>query len=417
VSAVLALRDVSKAYADFSGGEPRTLRGALSRRMPVLRRSAGRRRWALRDVSFALEPGRSLGLIGHNGAGKSTLLRLASGLGRPTSGTIEIDPDRASVLNLGASFDAQLSGEENAYTAALVSGYSRADARRLLAEILAFAELEEFASAPVRTYSEGMKLRLAFGVVAIASPRLLLLDEVLAVGDLSFRRRCEARIAEMQAGGTSLLLASHSLAEIVDTCQDALWLHQGRVRAGGEAAAVADTYERAMQDETFARTPVGGVAGGDDHRGALVLGETRFGSQQLVIEEVLIQGRPGSEPHAVAAGTALRIGVAVRATDGPVEDPIVGVTVRRRGDETVVYDLATRFDAVSLGGAVNEASVELVIDRIDIAPGDYAIDVGVYERSWEHAYDFHHMAYGVRVEGTADGKGLIVPGHRWIVGR
>jgi lipopolysaccharide transport system ATP-binding protein len=416
VSAVLALRDVSKAYADFSGGEPRTLRGALSRRMPVLRRSAGRRRWALRDVSFALEPGRSLGLIGHNGAGKSTLLRLASGLGRPTSGTIEIDPDRASVLNLGASFDAQLSGEENAYTAALISGYSRADARRLLADILAFAELEEFAAAPVRTYSEGMKLRLAFGVVAITSPRLLLLDEVLAVGDLSFRRRCEARIAEMQAGGTSLLLASHSLGEIVDTCQDAIWLHQGRVRASGEAAAVADAYERAMQDETFARTPVGGVAGpGED--GGLVLGETRFGSQQLVIEEVLIQGRPASEPHAVATGTALRIGVALRASDGPVEDPIVGVTVRRRGDEAVVYDLATRFDAVSLGGAVREASVELVIDRVDIAPGDYAIDVGVYERSWEHAYDFHHMAYGVRVEGAADGKGLIVPGHRWIVGR
>ncbi|HXE46229.1 MAG TPA: ATP-binding cassette domain-containing protein, partial [Conexibacter sp.] len=173
---VLRFDGVWKAYRDWTQ-PPRTLRGALAQRAPL----SGRRRpkrWALRDLTLELAPGASLGVIGHNGAGKSTFLRLAAGLGRPTRGQIAVHPETSAVLSLGASFDDQLTGRENALTAALVAGMRRQEAQRLLPAMVDFADLGDFVSSPVRTYSEGMKLRLAFGTIAALEPRLLILDEV-----------------------------------------------------------------------------------------------------------------------------------------------------------------------------------------------------------------------------------------------
>ena len=159
------------------------LRGALSRRLPLIVRSA-ETLWALRDVSLKLAAGEAAGLIGHNGAGKSTLLRLASGVGRPTRGRVLLPENTASVLSLGDLFDPDLPGGDNAITAAMAAGMRRREAHERLADIVAFAEIEGFEEAPVRTYSEGMRLRLAFGVVAQLEPDVLLLDEVIAVGDV-----------------------------------------------------------------------------------------------------------------------------------------------------------------------------------------------------------------------------------------
>jgi lipopolysaccharide transport system ATP-binding protein len=373
--------------------------------VPLLDR--GRVRWALRDVSLELAAGRSLGVVGHNGAGKSTLLRLLSGLGRPTRGTVSVDPDSASVLNLGAAFDLESSGRENAYTGALVGGMDRAEARRLVPAVLRFAELEDFADAPVRTYSDGMRLRLAFGVVAESRPRLLALDEVLSVGDLAFRRKCEDRIAEMRDLGTSLVLVSHSLDDIVRTCDQAAWLHHGAIRATGAVDAVLEEYRSSMLERTQGRTPVG--SGRDDQ--ALELGVDRFGSQEARLVAVEVQG--GQPPAVVASGEPLRVSVRI-AAEVPVEDPIVTVSLRRRSDHALVFDLSTRADGVQLGAAVREAQVELAVERLELSAGEYVLDVGVFERDWEYAFDFHAGAYPVRVEGRVAGSGVLAPAHRWI---
>lgn len=409
MTAVLSASAVAKAYdMHWSHGAP-SLRTVFNRQKALLR-DPDSIRWALDDVSFQIAAGRSLGLIGHNGAGKSTLLRLASGLGRPTRGRLRTDSDTASVLNLGSTFDLQLTGLENALTTAVVAGLTQRQARAAMDDIVEFSGLGEFMDAPVRTYSEGMKLRLAFSVVTWRRPRLLVLDEVLAVGDADFHRACEDRIAEMQAAGTSVLLASHSLEEVETTCQDALWLHRGRVRGYGDAATVGESYLEAVHEETLARTPVG--AG--DGRGGLVLGEDRFGSQELVIEEVLIDGRPSDRgPAVVSTGSPLKLELALLARGDPIDEPIVGVTLRRAGVELIVFDLNSSTDRLSLGKGLIHARVELALDRLDLPAGDYTLDVGVYEQSWEHAYDFHWGAYAIRVEGRSTGQGVLQPPHRW----
>jgi lipopolysaccharide transport system ATP-binding protein len=375
----------------------------------VLSGSKRPKRWALRDITLDLAPGGTLGVIGHNGAGKSTFLRLAAGLGRPTRGHVAVHPDTATVLNLGSSFDMQLTGQENALTAALVAGMTRQEALKRLPSMLDFAELDEFVEYPVRTYSEGMKLRLAFGVVAALQPRLLILDEVLAVGDLAFRQKCEDRIAELRDGGTSLVLASHALEEITTTCEQVAWLHRGDLRAIGDVESVVEEYENASIEATYERTPVGSARG----ENGLRLRENRFGSQEMTVEAVAIHGRSPGGP--IRTGDPLRISATILAKDDAINDPIVVVSLRRAGDQAVIFDLSTRADGFTLGRTVHSADIMLSIDRLDLPAGDYAMDIGVFEAAWEHAYDYHWQTYPLRVEGPVGGSGLLVPEHRWSI--
>jgi lipopolysaccharide transport system ATP-binding protein len=413
MSPVLEVRDVWKSYPDWTG-QPRTLRGAVSRRSPLFR-SGRSQRWALRGVTLTLGPGQGVGVIGHNGSGKSTLLRLVSGLGRPSRGTIQVHPDTTAVLSFGSSFDLQLTGRENALTAALISGMSRREARTALTTMLEFSELAEFVDAPVRTYSEGMKLRLAFGLIAALHPRLLVLDEVLAVGDAAFRARCLERIAQLRDGGTSLVLASHSMSELRDACDQALWLHRGSVRAFGDIADVVEAYETEMHRSMLAATPVG--AGSQGARGAgLALGENRFGSQELTIERVTLAGVTAGEdgvPPSVPAGDPLRIQLRLGAGARPIEDVTISIAIRAL-DDTPLIDLAADRDALPRGALDAGTMIELTLDRLDLRAGEYKVDVGVYERDWEHVLDFHWSAYRFRVTGPA-GNGALAPPHSWRV--
>jgi lipopolysaccharide transport system ATP-binding protein len=388
---LLRLDGVWKGYRDLAFG-PRTLRSSLVGG-DLLRRLRAPVAWALRDVSLELREGESLGVVGRNGAGKSTLLRLASHLGRPTRGTVEVTPRAASVLNLGASFDVQLTGRENAYTAALVAGATAREARRMLPEALEFAELGAASDAPVRTYSDGMRLRLAFGVVAVQRPRLLVLDEVLAVGDVGFREKCTARIRELRADGAALVLASHSAYEIATECERAIWLHRGEVRATGPAGAVVEAYEQATREATLVATPAG-------------LGPHRFGSQHMTFERVALSATR------LRRGDPLEVVLETRA-DEPVAAPRFTVVLRRPSDGATVLELASDGAPVQLGGAVRGARVRLRLERLDLVPGSYELDVGVYEADWEVAYDFRWAAATIEVEGGPGAKGLLAPPAGW----
>ena len=399
---------VWKAYPRWTPGT-RTLKGLSSRRLRG--RAPKERRWALRDVSFQLQEGESAALIGANGAGKSTLLRLASGIGRPTRGSILVAGDTASVLSLGDAFDLELTWRENAITTAMLAGLRQAQARELLPAMLEFAELEAFAEAPVRTYSDGMKLRLAFGVVAQLQPSILLLDEVLAVGDLRFQDKCMAHIGELREHGTSVLLASHSLDEVQEQCDVAVWLQGGAVRAAGDVTSVVEEYRERMQSETRNRTPP--VDG--NGAGTLELRRNRFGSQELTIERVALRGPEGSPATEVASGSPLSVAVELDNHSAPVEDPIVGVSIHRAADGVVAYDCNTESAGVRLGRVAGTASITLLLEHLDLEPGEYMVDVGVYEPAWAYAYDFHWQAYPLRVLGLVSGSGLARPAQRWTV--
>ncbi len=397
----IRIDDVWKSYPRWPG--ERTLRDALTRRLPLAARR-GERTWALQQVSLTVAPGEAVGLIGQNGAGKSTLLRLAAGLGRPSRGSVGVSGDVAAVLSLGDSLDLSLSGVENAYTAALVAGLRRSAARAILPAAIEFAELERFADAPVRTYSDGMKLRLGFGVVAQLRPRVLIVDEVIAVGDLRFQARCLERIRELREEGTAVLLASHSLDTVLAECDRAVWLQAGRVRLDAPASEATGAYAEAMRSETVARTPAAADCGPD----GLELRRNRWGSLELTIERVAL-------PEAVESGESL--GVEIELTprvDRELVDPIVTVTISRASDGVVCCDLSSEAAGVRLGRVGPDGlRVRLAIERLELAPGEYVVDAGVHSPGWEYAYDFHWRAYPLRVNGRSAGAGLVTPPQRW----
>jgi lipopolysaccharide transport system ATP-binding protein len=416
MAVAVRIEEVWKAYPRWEPGT-RTLRGYAGRRLAHLRRRETR--WALRDVSFDLQEGQSAALIGLNGAGKSTLLRLASGIGRATRGSILVAGETASVLSLGDTFDLELTGRENALTAALLAGIPLDEARARLPAILEFAELEAFADAPVRTYSDGMRLRLAFGVIAQLEPSLLLLDEVIAVGDLRFQEKCLAHVRGLRERGTSVLLASHSLDDVEEQCDVAIWLQAGAVRAVGEASAVVDEYRNRMHSETLDLTPpqVGGAEGEGD--ALLELRRNRFGSQELTIEDVQLTGEDGLVTSDLAPGGSLEIAFTLRPVTAPIEDPVVGVTVHRAEDGLTCCSMASDMDQQRLGTLAGPARVGLRLDALELVPGRYFVDVGAYQRDWAFAYDYHYHVYPLTVRGAArSADSIFLPaGRRWTVTR
>jgi homopolymeric O-antigen transport system ATP-binding protein len=399
--------DVWKAYPRWQG---RTLRDALDRRLPGLL-GEGEQRWALQGVSFSVARGEFVAVIGQNGSGKSTLLRLAAGLALPTRGQVLLPDDTAAILRLGDLFDPLLTGRENAFTTALAAGMSSRQGRTVISAVFAFAELEGFEDAPLRTYSDGMQLRLAFGVLAQLNPDALLLDEVIAVGDLRFQQKCMEYVRDRCATGAGVLLASHNLDQVARECSKAVWLEAGGVRAFGAADAVVAEYREAMHTETRNRTPAP-----TEITGELELRRNRFGSQEATIEQVELRDELGQTVTELSSGMPLEVSFVVRAAcDQPVRAPIVSVTIARAADGTICYDTNSSNEGVVVVEIAGERRFTLQFDRLDLIPGEYFVDIGVYESEWRHAYDYHWHVYPLRVLGSSSDGGVFRPPHHWKV--
>ena len=203
--------------------------------------------WALKNVSFEIEAGEHVGILGLNGAGKSTLLKAVAGVLKPTEGTVQTKGKIVPLLELGAGFDRQYTGAENIYLYGAVLGYSRKFISSKFDEIVEFSELEDFINVPVKNYSSGMKSRLGFAIATAVQADILILDEVLAVGDAKFRKKCEVKIKEMFADGTTVLFVSHNLSQVKKLCDKALLLEHGRVAAYGDTQRIARIYEKRME--------------------------------------------------------------------------------------------------------------------------------------------------------------------------
>lgn len=204
--------------------------------------------WALTDVSFDVEKGDVIGIIGHNGAGKSTLLKVISGIMKPTKGTIEAHGNIVPMLELGSGFDMELSGRENIYLNGAILGYSEEFLNEKYDEIVAFSELGNFIEAPLRTYSSGMLARLAFSVACIVEPEILIVDEILSVGDADFQEKSRARMMDLMTDGTTVFFVSHSLKQIRQMCNKVVWLEHGKIQAIGKTGEICDKYEGAKHE-------------------------------------------------------------------------------------------------------------------------------------------------------------------------
>jgi lipopolysaccharide transport system ATP-binding protein len=398
---VLQVAGVSKRFVRRAPRPPTLKRAVLE---GLGRRGPREAFWALRDVDVELRAGETLGLIGANGSGKSTLLRLVAGIGRPTRGRIVRHRRVDAMLSLGESFDLRLTGRENALTGAILAGFSRRDARARLDEIVAFAELGRFLDEPLRTWSEGMRLRLAFAVATATHPELLLIDEVLSVGDVQFQAKCLERARELQARGVALVLASHDEEQVRRFCERVVWLVGGRVRAEGRPDEVYAAYRGALLAETAERA--GGSPAAPRHaRPHLRLGENRFGTLEVEIAEVRIAHEREGRSARVRVDVDLDPRVEVR-------QPIVAVALHRIADGRKILDVNTQGDGVTLEKLAGPTRVALCLEPLDLEPGAYRVDVGVYEARWSYVYDYHWQAYELEVHADRDAPG---PPRRWIV--
>jgi ABC-type polysaccharide/polyol phosphate transport system ATPase subunit len=199
--------------------------------------------WALQDVSFEVKKGEVLGIIGHNGAGKSTLLKVISGILKPTSGSVQVNGTVVPMLELGSGFDFDLTGRENVFLNGAILGYPEQFLKEKYGEIVEFSELGQFIDVPLRNYSSGMVMRLAFSIATVVQPDILIVDEILAVGDADFQEKSKRRMLELMGGGTTVLFVSHSLGQIQEMCDRVLWLEKGRLKMAGKTETVCAMYQ------------------------------------------------------------------------------------------------------------------------------------------------------------------------------
>jgi lipopolysaccharide transport system ATP-binding protein len=316
------------------------------------------------------------------------------------------------MLSLGESFDPLLTARENAVTAAILAGYTKREALEQLPAMAAFAELEESLDEPLRTYSAGMTLRLAFAVAVSSKPDVLLVDEVLAVGDLRFQSKCLNRIRELQEGGTAILLASHDEGQIRSTCQRVLWLDRGAVRALGEPDEAYGPYRSALRAADEPIAPVELATPRLTAHGELTHGKNRFGTLATEIVEVRI------DPDVAVPATATNASPVRIELDllphTPAENPIVGISLWRVRDGAKVLDVSTAGDGVHLGLIDRPTTVVIELDRVDAEPGRYRLDVGLYEAEWRATYDYHWHAYPMEV--VQRGGATFGPPRRWRIG-
>ncbi len=347
---------------------------------------------ALRDVSCEIHRGESFGLIGANGSGKTTLLTCIAGIMRPDSGTISTWGRMASLLELGAGFHPDLTGRENVFLNASILGLTRKQTERHLDEMVAFAELESFIDMQVKHYSSGMYVRLGFAVAIHADPEILLVDEVLAVGDERFQRKCMDRIATFQREGRTIVLVTHSMDMLRSVCSRALFLHEGRVVIEGAPSEVIRSFRETLHGESHIEaTP----------------GEER-GNRQVQILRVALTDGNGHEREVFRAGEDLHVSIDLDAPE-PVVDPMVGIAVYDDKDDLV---FGTNSDLLNtpLGTLHGKTRVRFSCGGLPMQDGRYLVTIGVTTKDHRTVYHWQEKAYPFVCEriGLADGR-LAIP--------
>ena len=237
---IIEVRDVSVSFAMANDRVPSIKEYIIKKVKGQIKSEAFH---ALSNISFNVHKGEVVGLIGHNGAGKSTLLKVISGILKPTSGSVEVRGNIVPMLELGSGFDYDLSGKENIYLNGAILGYSESFLKSKYDEIVAFSEIKDFMNVPLRNYSSGMVMRLAFSIATVVQPDILIVDEILAVGDADFQKKSKARMLELMSGGTTVIYVSHSMAQIREMCTKAVWIEHGKMMLEGNAQQVCDAYE------------------------------------------------------------------------------------------------------------------------------------------------------------------------------
>jgi ABC-type polysaccharide/polyol phosphate transport system ATPase subunit len=334
-----------------------TLKEAILRRRHLQRTEV----WAVRDVSFSIESGEAVGVIGRNGSGKTTLLRLIAGIFRPSAGRLQVDGSIASLLELGAGFHPDFTGRENVYMNGAIHGLKRRYVDAQMDEIVSFAELERFIDVPVRTYSAGMYMRLGFSVAAHLDPDILLLDEVFAVGDEAFQRKCMAKILDLKARGRTLVFVSHSAPAVERLCERAILLSGGQLLADGPARDSIAQYQRMLAAE---ERPVERVAG-----------LREWGTGEARVVDVRLEDAEGGERRQFLSGQSLVVRLRIEAEE-TIPPPRVAIEFRDANGSLLGVNEAEA-DALGWDGAPGVTELVFTCPRLPLADGRFQVSVAL----------------------------------------
>lgn len=362
---------------------------------------------ALRDISLRVPRGKTFGLVGRNGSGKSTLLKLVTGIYTPTSGTVEVHGRISALLELGAGFHPDFSGKENILVNGIILGMSRREIRARMEEIIEFSELGDFIDEPVRTYSSGMYARLAFAVATHVDPEILIIDEILSVGDEHFGRKSAAKMEEFRRAEKTTLLVTHDLATLQRRCDVAAWLDGGTLRAWGDPAQVVAAYRASVAEAEMVaveqhvvreRSPVQPRSTPPAEPGR------RWGSFAAELSEVEIRGADGPL-HVFSPEMPFSLRARYRRF-GAVARPRLEVSIRTEGQSLLWSSSEELPDS-------DRAVVRLELPRLGLGDGNYLVDLTLAGEGAE-PYDVHRGLHGFAVRSESSG-GLLAPVHRWSV--
>jgi lipopolysaccharide transport system ATP-binding protein len=381
LSPAIQFSHVSKKY-QLSSGRPRSFQEVF-----VQRRLRGERQafWALRGVSFTIQAGEQVALIGTNGSGKSTILKLMSRVIDPTSGSIVAHGRIAGLLELGTGFHPDLTGRENIFLNGSILGIARSDVQRQLDAIIDFADIGPFIDVQMRNYSSGMVVRLGFSITTLLQPDILLIDEVLAVGDQNFQRKCLDRLAELQTAGVTLVFVSHGLDQVRRLCRRTIWIDRGMVRADGDSEEVAGAYLDALAPSYRPRfTPQFGVA---SHQ--------RWGSFQAEITRVEMLNRDGVCPPYFKTGDFFRLRLHYLAHQR-IQQPAFGMAFYRH-DGTHVNGPNSARGGLEIPFIEGRGWVDYTIEQLPLNQGEYELTVAIYDHGSTQAIDHQHRMYPLDV--------------------
>ena len=368
------------------------------------RRSTAEEHVALDGIDLDIDPGEAVALIGPNGSGKSTLLKLAGGILQPTEGTVEVEGRVTALIELGAGFHPEITGRENVLINGMLLGLDRREVESRMPEILDFAEIGDFIEQPVKTYSSGMYVRLGFAVAVAVEPDVLLIDEVLSVGDEAFTRRCLDRLARMRQAGVTMVLVSHDLDLVEAFADRAIYLREGQVRSRGPVDSVVARYRSDVAGAT--EKPSGGeVVGGGGIDGE----RQRWGSGEVEIVSAELTTDAGAT-RLVPTGTPCRLRIRYQA-HREVDDFVVGVAWHR-ADGMLVAGHNTELDGLVPRRLDGEGEIRCSYPALELTPGDYLVDVALHAKDGK-AYDYWCDAIRLRVTSRVEWPGVWTPSHRW----
>jgi lipopolysaccharide transport system ATP-binding protein len=382
----------------------------------LLRRRHARREamlQALKGITFTLHRGQTLGVIGRNGSGKSTLLKLVSGIYRPDRGTVAVYGKVGALLELGAGFHPEFSGRENILINGVILGLSKREVRRRFDAIVRFAELEDFIDEPVKTYSSGMYARLGFAVMVHADLDILLIDEILAVGDEPFQQKCFDKIQEWRRQGKTIILVSHTLPVVERWCDEVLWLEDGMVRDRGMPRGVIERYRQTMATPDGQSRPALSLpAQSAVPPMALDARPDRWGNREVEIVSARLVDATGTERRAYRCGEPARVSLRYKV-HRHIAGPVFRMAIQR-DDGLWCYGTNTVTDGVPLPSLGREGIVEVLLERLDLIAGTYYLDVAVEDEAG-YVYDYHHRLYGFLVTSEVPEVGVFRIPHRWII--